>query len=120
MHYSLKHNTLNFLAFEMYFSGGKSCCILLYAPSICYFFKSLLFLWTARATNSQVATPMEWRAAKRKEGAAAAAAEAATTEAFFTTWDTVSWQAELGTKCQTQNIRAFRISFFDEIQINIL
>ena len=63
---------------------------------------------------------MEWRAAKRKEGAAAAAAEAATTEAFFTTWDTVSWQAELGTKCQTQNIRAFRISFFDEIQINIL
>ena len=51
-----------------------------------------MFLWTARATNSQVATPMEWRAAKRKEGAAAAA-EAATTEAFFTTWDTV------GKKC---------------------
>ena len=86
----------------MYFSGGKSCCILLYAPSICYFFKSLLFLWTARATNSQVATPMEWRAAKRKEGAAAAA-EAATTEAFFTTWDTVSYQAELRTKCQKYN-----------------
>lgn len=63
-----------------------------------FFQKFVLFLWTARATNSQVATPMEWRAAKRKEGAAAAvlllqsrcfAAEAATTEAFFTTWGTV-------------------------------
>ena len=36
-----------------------------------FFQKFVLFLWTARATNSQVATPMEWRAAKRKEGAAA-------------------------------------------------
>ena len=55
---------------------------------------------------------MEWRAAKRKEGAAAAAAEAATTEAFFTTWDTVSYQAELRTKCQKYNFDSnFQIQF---------
>ena len=61
-----------------------------------------LFLWTARATNSQVATPMEWRAANRKEGAAAttAAAAEATTEAFFTRQGTVVWY-QLGRSQQT-------------------
>ena len=28
----------------------------------------VLCLWTARSTNSQLATPMDWRAAKRKRG----------------------------------------------------
>ena len=28
----------------------------------------VLCLWTARSTNSQLATPIEWRAAKRKRG----------------------------------------------------